>query len=89
MSNRNDKLVLVCDKCHRAACWYGEFRCNDSVGAGLVTMTVGDLRKLALEHPEYWTAKKFAIIYGEPSPKFTEGRRTLQEVLALSQEPSP
>ena len=46
MATPNEAKVLVCDKCLRAACWYGEFMCDDAVSAGLKVLTVGDLRKL-------------------------------------------
>lgn len=49
--NRN---VTVCASCLRASCWHYAFICNDHRTADIVTKTVGELRKLDLEHPSYW-----------------------------------
>lgn len=57
--------VLVCDKCLRACCWYGEFMCDEAVTAGLKILTVADLRRLDREHEEYWTDEKLIQVYGE------------------------
>jgi hypothetical protein len=62
--------VLVCDKCLKATCWYGEFMCDDSVSAGLKIMKVGDLRKLGLEHEDYWSDEYLIRIYGDADRKF-------------------
>ena len=50
----DDKMVTVCAVCHRACCWLGEFMCDESQNADLVNMHVSELRKLDLEHEEYW-----------------------------------
>jgi hypothetical protein len=68
---RSSKLIQVCDKCLTAACWYGEFMCDDARTAGTVAARVGDLRKLNREHPDYWSAKKLTEIYGESAPDFS------------------
>lgn len=70
MTLRNDKLVEVCDKCHRACCWYGEFICDEARTAGTALATVAELKALGLEHPENWTNEKFAKIYGTATPDF-------------------
>ena len=62
--------VLVCDKCFRAACWYGEFMCVDAVVAGIIILTVADLRKLRREHEDFWTDEKMIEIYGDASREF-------------------
>ena len=62
--------VLVCDKCLRACCWYGEFMCDDAVQAGLKILTVGDLRKLDREHEDYWSDEKMINVYGDASREF-------------------
>jgi hypothetical protein len=62
--------VLVCDKCLRACCWYGEFMCEDAVGAGLVVMTVDDLRKLSRESEDYWSDETMIKIYGDADREF-------------------
>jgi hypothetical protein len=66
----DDSKVLVCDKCLRASCWYGEFFCDDAVGADLKIMTVGDLRKLNREHEDYWTDEKMIEVYGDANREF-------------------
>ena len=62
--------VLVCDKCLRASCWYGEFMCDDAQGAGLKILTVAELRKLKREHRDFWTDAKMIEIYGDASREF-------------------
>lgn len=49
-----ERLVTVCASCLRAACWQGEFYCDDYRTAGTVDKTVAELRALALEHPDFW-----------------------------------
>lgn len=49
-----ERTVTVCDQCHRACCWQGEFMCEAARRAGTVEMPVRELRKLALESPDYW-----------------------------------
>jgi hypothetical protein len=51
---KDEKMVTVCDKCQRAACWQGLFYCDDYVSAGTVDLPVSRLRELDLEHPDYW-----------------------------------
>ena len=51
---KDDDLITVCSACHRACCWQGIFFCDDAQQAGTVEMTVAELRKLDLEHPDYW-----------------------------------
>ena len=50
----DDALITVCDSCHQASCWQAIFMCQNSTYAGTVQMTVGELRKLNIEHPSYW-----------------------------------
>lgn len=57
-------LIEVCDACLTAACWYGEFMCDDSLRAGTTTKTVAELRVLNREHADYWSDKKRLAIYG-------------------------
>lgn len=70
MGLKNAAKVLVCSKCLRACCWYGEFMCEDAGGAGLKILTVGDLRKLDRESSDYWTNEKMVEIYGDASRSF-------------------
>lgn len=49
-----DRQVAVCDMCFTAACWQGLYMCEASRNAGLVNLSVRELRELALEHPSFW-----------------------------------
>jgi len=49
--------VEVCAACKCRCCWVGEFYCQDAKTAGVVTLTVAELRKLDLEHERYWARK--------------------------------
>jgi hypothetical protein len=62
--------VMVCDKCLRASCWYGEFMCDEARAAGLVIKTVGELRSLDLEHESYWSDEKLLAVYGTAAREF-------------------
>jgi hypothetical protein len=44
--------------------------CDDAVTAGLKVLTIGDLKKLGREHPEYWSDEKLIQIYGTASREF-------------------
>jgi hypothetical protein len=58
------KIIQVCDKCLRAACYYGEFMCDYSREAGTTYRTTSELRKLKREHSEYWNNKTLEAQYG-------------------------
>jgi len=49
-----NRKVTVCDKCLTAACWQGEFMCDEARSAGITEKTVAELTKLNREHPHYW-----------------------------------
>lgn len=68
MPDFENKLIEVCDKCHRASCWHGEFLCEESAGAGTILKPVSELRLLALEHEKHWSDDNLAKIYGDPAP---------------------
>ena len=70
MALSNSAKVLVCGKCLKAACWYGEFLCDDARSADLKIVTVGDLRKLDREHEDYWTDETMIRIYGDADRDF-------------------
>lgn len=70
MTTDGAKKVLVCDKCLRACCWYGEFMCDAATEAGLKILTVHDLRMLDREHEDYWTDEKMIEIYGDAIREF-------------------
>jgi hypothetical protein len=46
--------VIVCSECLTAACWHGEYMCDDAKNAGTIELPREELEKLALEHPRYW-----------------------------------
>lgn len=48
------RKVTVCDKCLQAACWAGEFMCQESRGAGTTDMSIEKLRLLQYENPYWW-----------------------------------
>ena len=56
-------LITVCDACLKRTCWDGRFMCDASGKAGTVSLPVWALRKLALEHEDYWSTK-----LGEKAP---------------------
>lgn len=64
----NNKVVEVCDNCSRACCWYGESMCDYADSAGTKLMTVKQLKKLNLEHEDYWSDEKMLQIYGDKNP---------------------
>ena len=68
----DDRLVLVCEKCLQASCWYGEFRCSFPVSADIGLLSVRELKALTLENPYNWTLEKFEKIYGR-AIEFEEG----------------
>ena len=49
-----NREVTVCAACLTAACWLGEFYCQESKTANVTTKTVRELRALNLEHSDYW-----------------------------------
>ncbi len=61
----DDAKVLVCDKCLTAACWYGEFMCDENKSAGTTVKTVGELRQPAREHWHFWSDEKLDEVYGD------------------------
>ncbi len=50
----DNRKVTVCAACLRAACWHYIFICDDYRTANIVDETIGELRKLDLEHSSYW-----------------------------------
>lgn len=62
-----DMKINVCASCKTAACWIGEFYCDDYKDADVIQMTVAELREMNLktpmEHPSYW-AKEVRARYG-------------------------
>lgn len=63
-----NKRIMVCAACHRAICYHGEMFCDDAQGAATEILTVGELRKLRLEHPDNWNQRKLLAVYGDPNP---------------------
>ena len=76
--NFENKIIQVCAKCLDAACYHGEFLCDEARNASTVKKTVRELRKLAHEHEEHWSDDKLAAVYGEPTPFGYHAERTLR-----------
>ena len=64
----DSKLVEVCDRCLRACCWYGEFMCDYADSAGTKLLPIKELKKLNIEHEDYWSDEKMLEIYGDKNP---------------------
>ena len=52
-----DRKVTICNKCYQASCWQGIFMCQEAQYAGTINLPLWILRKLNLEHPNYWRSK--------------------------------
>jgi hypothetical protein len=61
---RRQRLITVCDACLRASCWHGLFLCEDYQTAGTTQKTVRELRKLDLEHADYYSRKEVERVCG-------------------------
>lgn len=59
----DDMQIRVCSNCRQASCWLGIFYCQEYKRAGIVNISVGKLRELKLESPDYW-AKEIRSRYG-------------------------
>ena len=55
---KRQRLITVCDACLRASCWHGIFFCDNYMTAGTTKKTSRELRKLNLEHPDYYSKKE-------------------------------
>lgn len=58
------KEIIVCDKCLKASCWYGDFMCEDAKSAGTKRIKISDLIKLNLEDSYYWSDMALLENYG-------------------------
>lgn len=65
MAKRRTRLITVCDKCLRASCWHMTFPCQDYQTAGITEKTSRELRKLDLEHPDYYSRKEVERVCGD------------------------
>jgi len=54
--------VTVCDACLRASCFQSVLLCDRVMTAGVKEMTVGELRELGRESPEYWFKSPGGVI---------------------------
>ena len=54
-------LITVCDACLTAACWQGEFYCQEYKTAGVVNLPVSRLLALKREHPDWWLKDPQAV----------------------------
>lgn len=48
------RTITVCSACYRAACWQGEFYCDEYKTASTTEATRIELAILNLEHSDYW-----------------------------------
>lgn len=55
--------ITVCASCLTAACWQGEFYCQEFKTANITDLPVKRLRKMAREHPHYWEYDPRAMEY--------------------------
>lgn len=51
---RDSDKITVCASCLRACCWQGSFFCDNYREADIIDKTVKELKKLKLEHSDYW-----------------------------------
>lgn len=51
-------MIAVCDACLCASCWLYEFCCDRYKEAGITRRSVAELRKLDLEHSDYWKPER-------------------------------
>lgn len=51
-------IIIVCDECLTSCCCQGIFYCENSETAGTTEKTIKELKKLNLEHPDYWETTK-------------------------------
>jgi hypothetical protein len=61
---RRQRLITVCDACLKASCWHMVFPCGDYQTAGTTQKTARELRKLDLEHPDYYSRKEVERVCG-------------------------
>lgn len=64
MAQKPDRIVTVCSACLTASCWHGEMMCEDSRGAGTVSMPARELDKLGREHPSAYSVEKVRRVCG-------------------------
>lgn len=50
----DSRMVTVCSACKRACCWDGYFMCDDARTASTIQLSVGELKKLNLEHSDFY-----------------------------------
>jgi Lipocalin-like domain len=66
-------MITVCSYCLRASCWRRKFYCDHAKSAGITELLVKTLKKLKLEHPDFWNpAISWAFPYlrqREPTPR--------------------
>lgn len=58
------RMITVCEECHRASCWHGEYMCDEARSCGTIEMSEEELRKLNLEHPHHYSKKKIKEVCG-------------------------
>lgn len=74
-----DLLITVCADCDRASCWQGLFFCDNARMAGIHEMPVKELRRMRLEHSDYWEHDPNAIewrrVHGTRTTEKSERRQ--------------
>ena len=53
-----------CEGSRRASCWHGTFMCEGSHTAGTVKKTAAELRKLNVEHADYYSRREVERVCG-------------------------
>lgn len=64
MMGSDDYLVTVCDACLRASCWHLIFPCHKAATSGTKDVHASTLRKLAKEHPSYFSREALLRVCG-------------------------
>lgn len=56
---KENEMIIVCDKCFRACCIHGLFMCDEARYAGTTNKPRKELIALELEHPSYITNDEY------------------------------
>ena len=58
------RMVTVCDVCHRASCWHGVDLCDDAQMAGTVEVPVALLDQWGYENPKHYSVERVREVCG-------------------------
>ena len=86
MSNYNPRIT-VCSACLSAACWQGEFMCDDSYSAGTIEKRVNELIGLGIDHPDWWNNELHSANKRLLTPLTLSRLGATGDQLELSKEP--